>query len=137
MPQVRAERSGWRDETISKRHRLWGWDCPAIDIDFLMIEYNRGNPIALVEYKHERAMEFNIKHTSYQAMIKLANASKIPCFVARYADDFSWWDITPINGYATKFLPKKQRITERQWVAMLYKIRGYPLPTRLEKELHG
>ena len=48
--EVRQERTGWRDEALSKRHRDWGWDCPAIDIDFLMIEYDKGKSVALVEY---------------------------------------------------------------------------------------
>lgn len=30
------ERTGWRDEEISARHRIWGVNCPAVDLDFLM-----------------------------------------------------------------------------------------------------
>lgn len=41
MKAVAEERNGWRDERISKRHRQWGRDCPAVDIDFLMLEYDR------------------------------------------------------------------------------------------------
>ena len=48
---VKKERNGWRDEAISLRHRLWGWDCPCVDIDFLLIEFDKSLPVALVEYK--------------------------------------------------------------------------------------
>ena len=37
MAEVRPERTGWRDEKLSQRHRMWGWDCPAVDIDFLLL----------------------------------------------------------------------------------------------------
>lgn len=46
------ERSGWRDMELSGRHRIWGFNCPAVDLDFLMVEYNLGIAIAVVEYKH-------------------------------------------------------------------------------------
>ena len=49
------ERTGWRDQALSERHRAWGWDCPALDMDFVMIEYDNGKATALVEYKHEQA----------------------------------------------------------------------------------
>lgn len=32
--QVRKERTEWRDLSLSKRHRRWGWDCPAVDLGF-------------------------------------------------------------------------------------------------------
>ena len=55
MPEVRAERTGWRDEELSQEHRKWGFDCPTVDIDFLMLEYDTGRASALVEYKNEHA----------------------------------------------------------------------------------
>jgi hypothetical protein len=45
--------SCWRDEAISQRHRLWGFNCPAVDIDFLMIEYDQGKPAACVSRLYE------------------------------------------------------------------------------------
>jgi hypothetical protein len=60
------ERTGWRDEELSLRHRLyWGRDCPAVDVDFMLsdapemfddnfrlVEYYHSKPKALIEYKH-------------------------------------------------------------------------------------
>jgi len=31
---------------LSDRHRQWGDDCPMVDLDFLMCEYNHGVPVA-------------------------------------------------------------------------------------------
>lgn len=46
------ERSGWRDQEISLRHRKWGFNCPCTDLDFMLLEYNHGAPVAVVDYKH-------------------------------------------------------------------------------------
>ncbi len=35
---VRQERTGWRDEKISQRHREWGYNCPAVDLDFEVVD---------------------------------------------------------------------------------------------------
>jgi hypothetical protein len=131
MPEVKAERTGWRDLSLSQRHRRWGWDCPAVDLDFLFLEYDRGKAVAIVEYKHERAQPQFATHPTYQAMIDLGNRAKLPVWGVRYADDFSWWKVTPLNDYACAFLPSASQMTEREWVTLLYHMRGYTIPKEL------
>jgi len=128
---VRAERTGWRDLALSQRHRQWGWDCPAVDLDFLFLEYDRGKAVALVEYKHEKAPPQMRIHPTYQAMIDLGDRAGIPVLAARYKADFSLWQITPLNAYAKKWMPQRVTYTEREWVTFLYRMRGYELPARL------
>lgn len=131
MLEVRKERTGWRDLRLSQRHRRWGWDCPAVDLDFLFLEYDRGKAVALVEYKHENAAPQYRTHPTYQAMIDLGNRANIPVIACRYADDFSWFRITPLNNFAHQWIAEQQTIDERQWVTLLYKIRGYDVPPDL------
>ena len=131
MPDVRSERTGWRDLGLSERHRRWGWDCPAVDLDFLFLEYDRGKATALVEYKHEAAAPQYPTHPTYQAMIDLGNRAGIPVFGVRYAGDFSWWRVTPLNALARGWVAKQELMTERAWVSLLYKIRGYELPAEV------
>jgi len=125
---VREERTHWRDARISARHRAWGWDCPAVDIDFLLLEYDGGKAMALVEYKHEHAPELRLAHPSVRAVVNLADRAGLPAFVVRYADDFSWWFATPLNGRARTLLPEARHLTEEEWVALLYRSRGRHLP---------
>jgi len=133
---VRQERSGWRDLWLSDRHRLWGYDCPADDIDF--IEYADGNPRAVVQYKHERAAKIphlNVRQTwpiQLHVMVRLCERARLPAFICRYAADGSWWDAAPLNDLSRRWLPKRRRMTERQWVELLYRMRGYT--TRLAWE---
>lgn len=133
MREVKTERTGWRDMNLSQRHRQWGWDCPAVDLDFLFLEYDKGKAVALVEYKHEKASPQFAQHPTYQAMVDLGNRASIPVLCARYANDFSWWKITPLNSFAMKWVPERTELDEKGWVTLLYKIRGYELPKEVLK----
>lgn len=128
MPEVRPERTGWRDEGLSRRHRRWGWDCPAVDLDFLFLEYDHGKASAIVEYKNEHAAPQYASHPTYQAMIDLGNRAGIPVIACRYSDDFTKWIVTPLNKEAKKHVPQRVILDEVGWVSLLYKIRGYDLP---------
>jgi hypothetical protein len=128
MMSVRQERTGWRDERLSLRHRQWGWDCPGIDLDFLFLEYDRGKAVAIVEYKNEHASPQKASHPSYQAIIDLGNRAGIPVFACRYADDFSWWRIIPLNAIAKEKLPERADMTEAEWIDFLYALRGQKCP---------
>ena len=131
MPEVRKERSGWRDLGLSERHRRWGWDCPAVDLDFLFLEYDRGKAVALVEYKHESAAPQYKSHPTYQAMIDLGNRAEIPVFACRYKGDYSKFDVTPLNEIAKRKLYQKTSMIESEWVSFLYALRGYTAPKDL------
>jgi hypothetical protein len=126
--QVRAERTGWRDEALSGRHRRWGWDCPAVDLDFLFLEYDHGKASAIVEYKNEHAAPQYASHPTYRAMIDLGDRAGVPVIACRYSDDFSEWNAVPLNDEAKKYLSNRMTLSEREWVRLLYRIRGYECP---------
>lgn len=132
--EVRNERTGWRDLALSRRHRTWGWDCPAVDLDFLFLEYDRGKAVALVEYKHERAEAQFASHPTYQALIDLGTRADVPVFACRYADDFSWFRVVPLNELARVYLPDPLIMTEPQWVTFLYRVRGYEPPAQWQQD---
>ena len=50
---VRAERTHWRDEALSERHRLWGYDCPAVDVDFLLRDLVKASALIAEEAGEE------------------------------------------------------------------------------------
>jgi hypothetical protein len=131
QPTVRQERAGWRDENISRRHRIYGWDCPGVDLDFPMVEFNRGLPVALVEYKAIGAKMPNLTSPTYNAMRVLANNSGIPFLVVFYDSRTWWFRVIPANVRALYHLPKVTLFSEREYVTFLYKLRGLPLPAEL------
>lgn len=134
MP-TKQERTGWRDEKLSQRHRLWGYDCPALDIDFLMIEYNKGKAVALIEYKNEHAALQYAKHPSYKALIDLGNRAEMPVFAVRYADTFAWFKVTGLNEWAKPYQMSRKEMNELNFVSFLYDLRGLVLPVAVKKLL--
>ena len=120
------ERTGWRDEHLSARHREYGCDCPAVDLDFLLIEYDYSEPKALVEYKNQHTWPIQPKkNPSIAAMAKLANDAGLPAFLVRYADDFSWFKVLGLNEEAANYLDiNPQVMDEVSWVEILHAVRG-------------
>lgn len=129
------ERSGWRDERISARHREWGLHCPGTDLDFTLVEYNYGNPIAVVDYKlYSKPDPFKgVNPNSLRAMASLFNerGDRLPFVVCRYWPDdvkhgSAWaFEAFPMNKPARELLNPQAwtALTEEQWVAGLLKIR--------------
>lgn len=130
------ERSGWRDERISLRHREWGLQCPGTDLDFTLVEYNYGNPVAVVDYKeHSKPDPFKGVHVnSLRAMASLYNerGDNLPFFICRYWPDdpkhgTAWaYEAYPMNKPARELLRNSEAwtpMTERQWVEGLLRIR--------------
>lgn len=97
-----------------------------------MLEYDRGKASALIEYKNEHAAPQYASHPTYQAMIDLGNRAQIPVIAVRYADDYSWWRVTPLNNYAKQYISRRTEMTEIEYVTLLYKIRGYDLPQQFK-----
>lgn len=127
-----AERSGWRDQKLSNRHRLWGFNCPAADVDFLMVEFNLGLPVGLIEYRHSNAQwPPPLKHPTFRAIRALADhyggaKEPLPFAVVRYDDEPWRFGVRPVNEQAISFFgfQEERKMTERQYVTELYRLRG-------------
>lgn len=137
MLEVREERTGWRDQEMSDRHRKWGWDCPMQDIDFLAVEYDHFLPVAIVEYKHEAAELQTLANPSYKVLANLGRMANLPVFAVRYGTGLDWYNVVPIGGLATILIPKRVRMTEMEWVSFLYRLRGRTIPENIAKEIVG
>ncbi len=135
---VRQERTGWRDGQISERHRHWGFNCPAVDLDFLVVEYNLGKPVGLIEYKHHRAWTPNLAHATYRALTALADGYRepLPFLVAFYWPDIWAFRILPVNDYAHEHFETGETLSEREFVRRLYKLRRLTLTRHLEGTLN-
>ena len=117
------ERTGWRDESISRRHREWGYNCPAVDLDFLVAEYNLGKPVALIEYKHEQARWPNLQHATYRALRELADIAGLPFAVVFYRQDPWRFLVLPANQKAQDFYRGQVSLSELRFVRSLYVLR--------------
>jgi len=130
--QVPPERNGWRDESMSRKHREWGITCAAYDIDFLLLEVNGRVVVAVVEYKHERAQLQTPNCPQYQAIGSVATLALLPFFVVRYAHDHSWYKVRVMNEYARKWLPEIMVVmTEDEYKGLMYRLRSRQRPDAL------
>jgi len=121
--QVSKERTGWRDVELAERHRMYGWNCPAVDIDHLVVEYDAGTPVALVEMKHKMGKLALETNPNMIAIRRLADASAIPFFQVRYSDGYKYYEVHPMNRYAKALVPERAVMDEYSWVIMLYDLR--------------
>lgn len=125
---VRQERTGWRCAAISERHRAWGFNCPAVDLDFVMAEFNHGKPVALIEYKEAKAQVPNVGHPTYRALTALADGysdGPLPFAVVFYYPDEWWFRVMPVNDRARKYWSHcvNEPLTEQRFVRGLYLLR--------------
>ena len=136
MSTWRTERTGWRDSELSERHGHWGFNCPAVDLDFVMMEYNHGKPCALVEYKHKNARKPDPTHATYRALIDLADGhhtlmdgaythTPLACFVATYNPSVWSFSVLPLNETASKHYGHcaGEMLTEQRFVKSLHLLR--------------
>ena len=128
------EQTGWRDEQISIRHRAWGADCPAADLDFVLVEYYFAKPVAIIEYKNTRNPP-DLTHPTIKAMSDLATRAGLPFFVARYWPKTWAFVVVPVNDYARSYFTDPLPMTEREYVQFLYKLRRLSLAESLAGKL--
>jgi hypothetical protein len=128
---VSPERTHWRDQALSERHRQWGFDAPAVDIDFLMIEYDREKPCALVEYKAYQGRAINLESSGVRTVNTLAEMCKLPFFVVAYHPSNFGSFVKPMNAWAVKWLKERAVMTEAQYVTFLYRLRGAVVPEKI------
>lgn len=92
-----------------------------MDLDFLMVEYNLGKPVGLIEYKHHHARLPDLRHATYRALIELANAAQLPFMVAFYWPTNWAFRVSPVNDVAHEHFKTNEMMTERGFVACLYR----------------
>lgn len=124
------ERTGWRDEAFSKRHRFYGKKLGLVNIDGVWC-FSAGNglPKALVEFKNENAEPLSRESYEFKVLFNLAQKSELPAFIIRYKSNFSEYMVTPINGKAKIILDKRTIFTELEYVKFEYRARGLMPPS--------
>ena len=132
------ERHFKRDAVLSAKHRTWGYNVPAADIDFLMIEYDQSVAKALIEYRHINGVVR--VDASVKAIIDLADRAGLPFFIVQYyydTDNGKLWKeatidtpahfrVTTMNKLAEQayFSWGDDWLSEQQYREWLHEIRG-------------
>jgi len=135
-PKVKEEGTFTRDMALLERHRDWGWDCPAEDIDF--IEYNHRHPVALVEYKKRHSLKAVTPtlDANLETLASLGNLARLPVFATFYTPDLHWYRCFGVNWFGKAIQSDSNIINEYHYVRFLYTIRRMPMPTGFDKPLY-
>lgn len=137
---TRQESTNWRDEALSQRHRTWGVNCPATDIDLMLLEFNFGKPVALAEFKRFGALMVDPSHPTQTAVTALADGyapGALPYFVAYY-DPVDWtFVVYPMNAAARVYFQAGQLLTELNFVSVLYRMRNMVITAELKARLNN
>jgi len=133
---TKDERTGWRDLRLSEKHREWGTNVPATDIDYFL-EYDNAKACAIIEYKHQLAAPLDWDDPNRNALIDLGDRARVPVLEARYSDDFFTWTITPLNEKAKWFVSETTKMYEEEYVKLLYRIRGRAVPEEILEVLRA
>ena len=123
------ERTGFRDEAISRRHREWGINCPVVDVDLSFIEYDLSIPAAFVDYKERHSsVPLSDQASNLRALGGLYNehGQQLPFFVCYYDSETWAFKAHPMNARAIDIVcgTEPMKLTELEWVKLLHFIRG-------------
>ena len=115
-------------------------NCPAVDLDFVLLEFNHGVPVAVVDYKHcakANPLE-GLNEWAIKAMSSLYNehGENLPFFVARYWPGSWAFAVLPMNEPSRKWLRDDWTpMTEQQWVTGLHRLRKLVLSAGDQKQI--
>uniref|UniRef100_A0AAU7GWD3 PD-(D/E)XK endonuclease-like domain-containing protein n=1 Tax=Streptomyces phage Geonosis TaxID=3158856 RepID=A0AAU7GWD3_9CAUD len=126
--------TGWRDGLLNVRHAYWGHESPAVGMKFPMIEYDRGEPLAVISYQRrgEQLPVGKEVASAYFAFGRLMrwDGLQLPFFTVQY-DARNWsYRVFAHNDAARQFLDRSgwTKMTEQQFVLNLYRLRGRHAP---------
>jgi hypothetical protein len=129
-------------QLLSDRHRLWGYDIPVVDLDF--VNYDNGLPIAIIEYKNEHGVPLKLFQEARSrrplgVISTLSNLAKLPFFICRYSDDFSMFKLRAMNDLAGAILSETTMFDEVGYVDFLYRLgeRKRRIPRHVRDYLKG
>jgi hypothetical protein len=147
------DRTGWRDQELSERRRTWGvrgsrHNLAAVDVDdvpgeFILVEYDAAEPLAVIEFKlrtdPQGAKSPKLDHPNYKVLAKLARGYRwkpqgLPFVVVYYAKDPWRFSVVAID---LELREPRTLLTERDYVASLHKLRGWSLPDAVAAKLEN
>lgn len=132
---MRKYDSGWRDSRLPLVHAGWGFDVPVSGMTLPMIEYDRGEALAAINYIRRDVGSLPKGRDVGRAYTALAHlrgpiGTVLPFFTVQY-DPRNWaMQLFAHNGPALDLIgtPRWLPVTELAFARLLYRIRGRQLP---------
>lgn len=134
-----AEQAMHADRMLSERHYAWPRNCPCVDVDYLLCEFNHSKPIAIVDYKLHHAGLEKTHAATYEALAGLhgPGGKQLPFLVVRYWPDDWAFRVKAVNPAAVQWVSRLDPtvnaerdwldMTEQQYVQALFQFRAEAL----------
>lgn len=134
---ARRHDSGWRDSRLNLVHGVYGVPLPAAGMSLPMVEYDRGEPLAVINYvrRDEQLPKGPHVGAAFHAFSRLygPHGTQLPFFTVRY-DPRNWaMQLFAHNDPALHLIgtPAWLTVTEAHFVRLLYRVRGRTVPANL------
>jgi hypothetical protein len=111
------------------------------------LEYFHYEPVALFEYKTYGSIDqlgLEKVKRDHEPVKRLATMAGLPSFIVGYDRQVAQFQVYPTNQVAQDFTVGEWRfgdiartMTEVQYVGLLYRLRGIPMPLDLRERLTG
>ncbi len=128
--------SGYRDPMLGVRHAHWGVPFPVTSMDFPVLEYDHGDPVAVLDYQQRgKTVSGPDTMAAYRAFGRLGALSgvfsnQLPFITVQY-DHRNWsYRLFGHNDAGRQFLggPGWLPMSEAGFVDHLYRLRGRMVP---------
>lgn len=103
---------------------------PFVNFDFIGMHYDSGIITDFTEFKHCNIKEIKLHQSNYTGIQDAADKLGVPFFIIIY-DDTNWSYFMlqfNKNPEIKQWCPKPRRITEKNLIKGLYKVRGQVCP---------
>jgi hypothetical protein len=131
---ARRHDSGWRDGRLTTTHAGYGFDLPLAGMTLPMVEYDRGEALAVINYvrRDTTLPKGPAVGRAYYALAALHGplGTQLPFLTVRY-DPRNWaFQIFGHNGPAVELIGCTGWLscTEEHFARLLYRLRGRQLP---------
>lgn len=125
---ARPRMTDFGDGVISDWHRSLGDQMPAVDLDKVLVEYTRGRPKAIVEYKHANAKTIDWTSPSFNALRELCapRTYELPLMIVRFNDFCTEFVVQPLNVAGATLITgnPRRKMNEEQFKVFLEMVRN-------------
>lgn len=138
---MRKTDSGWRDPGLSAWHEARRMHCPAPGMSFVMVEYDRGEPVGLVNYirRGEALPRGEGVVRVYTGLGELSGPNGPLPFLTAVYDPYNWaMTLYAHNPAARALMPRDQKmnqVSEYEFVSVLYQMRGRYIADQLDRSV--
>lgn len=133
--------SGWRDAGLTAWHESRGIGCPAPGMTFVMVEYDRGEPVGIVNYirRGEALPRGEDVVRAYAGFGELSGPNGPLPFLTAVYDPYNWAKTLYAHNPAARALmpydQKMNQVSEYDFAAILYRMRGRYIADELDRSV--